>query len=483
MAAYDAGDRTGAFVAAVGPAVESAIVHWDGEGWSREPVEVPVESQARFEIVAISATGADNAWMTARKDVAANRGVSLFERTTEGGTARWVERGIGETLFTNRADTDRGIDEVQVLGDSAQSLTATPDGVWVDGSLRAAAGGGQTHTFTLFFDTRSARATCPGRGVTRSTLSPSGSAHSRSACGCRAWRDTAASPGRVTGSGPGSSRTRSIWTATPRRTGAPICGSTDALRADARRGRPLSLGRAFTSADEGWLEGPVHITREPEPEGLRDSWPVSARAPLAAIATEPGRTPGDLGAGALAAGPDGTVLRYQPGQGWIREFLLSSSGTVVRGALRGVAWPEPARAHAVGDLGTMWMWRRETGLWERDPGAPIGYEANLMDIAFQPGNPDRGYAVGKGGALLSYEKGWIQQPLPGGFSRRTSLRSRSPGPRRSWPRAATCWSTMAAGGGWTRTHAGCWARCRARRSCSRSPDCLTAAPWRPGKRW
>ncbi len=36
--------------------------------------------------------------------------------------------------------------------------------------------------------------------------------------------------------------------------------------------------------------------------------------------------------------------------------------------LRGVAWPEPGRAHAVGDLGAMWLWRAETGLWERDPG-------------------------------------------------------------------------------------------------------------------
>jgi len=62
------------------------------------------------------------------------------------------------------------------------------------------------------------------------------------------------------------------------------------------------------------------------------------------------------------------------------------------------------------------MWRRETGLWERDPGAPIGFEGNLMDVAFAPGDAYRGYAVGKGGVLLRYDKTWIQEPLPDGFA-------------------------------------------------------------------
>ena len=416
VAAYDAGDRTGAFVAAVGPAVESAILHWDGEAWSREAVEVPDESQARFEIVAISATAAGNAWMTARKDVASGRGVTLFERVTEGGAPRWVERGIGETPFTNRSDADRGLDEVQVLGDSAQSLTATSDGVWVDGALRAAAGGGETHTFTLFVDTRSEPINVTGSWCDAIDT------FSERVCAQPLGVRLSGLAGYRSFAWPGDGFGSRIVTNALDPDGDSETNRGTYLRLDGTRfermpgaGGHFRAGGAFASPDEGWLEGPVHITREPEPEGLRDSWPVSGRAPLAAIATEAGRAPGDLGAGALAAGPDGTVLRYQPGQGWTREFLLSSSGTVVRSALRGVAWPEASRAHAVGDLGTMWMWRRETGLWERDPGAPIGYEANLMDVAFEPGNPDRGYAVGKGGALMSYEKGWIQQPLPGGF--------------------------------------------------------------------
>ena len=61
------------------------------------------------------------------------------------------------------------------------------------------------------------------------------------------------------------------------------------------------------------------------------------------------------------------------------------------------------------------MWRSETGLWERDPGAPIGFDAHLMDVAFDPADPQRGYAVGRSGTLLRYGKSWEQDQLPAGF--------------------------------------------------------------------
>ena len=72
------------------------IVH-DGQ----QTLTVPVDWSSDGTL---SATGAGNAWMTARKDAAAGRGVSLFERTTEGGVARWVEHGIGERAVVQGAD-------------------------------------------------------------------------------------------------------------------------------------------------------------------------------------------------------------------------------------------------------------------------------------------------------------------------------------------------------------------------------------------
>src|SRR5262249_8250591 len=142
-------------------------------------------------------------------------------------------------------------------------------------------------------------------------------------------------------------------------------------------------GAAFSSATDGWLGGPVHIAAGPRPDHLR-AWPVALRAPLTAAVSAPGQPTGSIDSAALAVGGDGAVARCTPGSGWQREFLLTASGSVARPLLRGVAWPEPNRAHAVGDLGSMWMWRGETGLWEKDPAAPIGFEGNLMGVAFQP---------------------------------------------------------------------------------------------------
>ena len=66
----------------------------------------------------------------------------------------------------------------------------------------------------------------------------------------------------------------------------------------------------------------------------------------------------------------------------------------------------------------MWTWRAETGLWEKDPAAPLdGFQGNLDGIAFDPSDPALGYAVGQSGVLLEYGKSWTQQEeLPSGFT-------------------------------------------------------------------
>ncbi len=40
----------------------------------------------------------------------------------------------------------------------------------------------------------------------------------------------------------------------------------------------------------------------------------------------------------------------------------------------------------------------------------MNFRGNLLGVAFQPGNPTRGYAVGEQGVLLSYGKTWTQEP-------------------------------------------------------------------------
>jgi len=412
VSAFEENDRTGAFFAPVGLPVEDAVIHYDGQAFTREQVVRPAGSDASFQVLAIDATSLSNAWMLAKPADGLNRGVVLFERVVQAGTPRWVERDLGAPVFAARDTAGAGVSAVAPLGGSADPLTVTAGGVWIDAGLQA--GDGADYTATLYFD--------PASG-----------------------------PGRVSGS----------WCDAPGAAGGPLCdhplgarlstktgyrsfawagdgfGSriiTNALGSegdeDANRGTYLSLqgatfsrmpgaggnrrpSGAFASPTEGWLEGPVHITRSPEVGRLR-KWPVSLRAPLASVAAEPLRPGGALGSQALAVGGDGGVARFLPGRGWTREFLLSASGSVARPMLRGVAWPEPGRAYAVGDLGTMWLWRADTGLWEKDPAAPIGGEANLMSVAFAPGDPQRGYAVGKDGTLLRYGKSWTQESLPPG---------------------------------------------------------------------
>ena len=41
----------------------------------------------------------------------------------------------------------------------------------------------------------------------------------------------------------------------------------------------------------------------------------------------------------------------------------------------------------------------------------------MLDVEFDPGAPERGYAVGRAGTLLRYDKTWTQESLPAGFER------------------------------------------------------------------
>ena len=58
----------------------------------------------------------------------------------------------------------------------------------------------------------------------------------------------------------------------------------------------------------------------------------------------------------------------------------------------------------------MWLWRAETGLWEKDPATPLNFRGNMLGIAFDPEPPSLGYAVGQQGVLLRFGKTWTQEP-------------------------------------------------------------------------
>jgi hypothetical protein len=393
--------------AGAGASVGPAVLRLDGSGWTREPLCADagggtlVDPAAGTSVVALGATSPTNAWALA---TVPGQPPLLFQRETHGGGAVvWVARQPPSWLFGAGAPL-AGAGAVSVR----HALTVTSQGVWVDARL-----GGNGDASLLVSASTPAD---PAHGVLGIWCYP------QAVCGAGAGSlaaplpaghyDSAAWPG----AGAGDPGTR-IVTGLDDGALLRVQGAGDFQRVPGAGGSVVASA-AFATPQEGWEatggEQLIHVTSAPVASALTP-WPAPFRRPLLAIATEAGATPGDAGTGALAVGDQGEVARYTPGQGWAPEFLLSGSGTRATPRLRGVAWPEPGRAYAVGDGGAMWLWQSATGLWEPDPGVPLDFHGNLTGIAFAPGSATRGWAVGKQGVLLRYDKTWTQEPPPAGL--------------------------------------------------------------------
>jgi hypothetical protein len=416
-AAIESSGHTEAYFGALGRAQDTTVIRWSGTQFSREPVELPSTYKGSFAIVALAGSSPQNLYLLGKASSESGLGMMLFKRVEpEAGKFEWKPVELGAALFAQAATPSESVSGVAPLPSPAQGLTVSDQGVWIDGNLQAPGGGAHGYDFTLYYDIAEGRVSaswCDAHTTGGEALCthPFGAGFGRLA-GYRSFAFD----------GPGFGSRIVTNPLQPGGEDATNMGSYLSLEGTTFTRMPGAgpddaPGGAFYSPTDGWLEGPVQITSTPVPQRLA-SWPVSARAPFTAIAPAPGTPLGDTNAQALAVGADGVVARYTPGQGWQREFLLTGSGAVSSPTLRAVAWPEPNRAYAVGDLGAMWVWRAETGLWEKDPAAPpAGTHADLMGIAFDPNNPARGYAVGLGGVLWRYDKTWTQEPLPEPFQK------------------------------------------------------------------
>ncbi|HXB65694.1 MAG TPA: hypothetical protein VNV42_12565 [Solirubrobacteraceae bacterium] len=415
------------------------VLFYDGHAWSREPICDQTETAGTgcaapphgFKVLGIGASSPQNAWLLAQGG-SPSEGIVLFSRETAGKEPRWIKHPLGSVgshpgeagwLGGQYAQPELSFEgfHQETVGVSVsppangQPLTVTSQGIWIDGRLTVEAQhlAQQSDSFTLYYGVGEGRVSASwckpppeaGPQVAQLCTHPLESNLPEGPYRSFAWSGEGFGERVITGLGDGVSLT--------------LRGDafTSVLGIGGASG--AAAGAAFASPEEGWQAdadgGPLtRLTTSPEPDRLQ-SWPVPFKHPLTAIAAQPGTTPGDLGAQALAVGDEGEVARYLPGQGWQPETLLNSLGAAqTKGVeLRGVAWPTTTRAYALGTKGQMWLWRAETGLWEQDPARPPNlYLANFTGIAFDPARPGRGYAIGQQGVLLCYGKTWQQEPLP-----------------------------------------------------------------------
>ncbi len=426
VAPLDEGQHAGALVVPVNRGsggTETGVLHWDGalKEWTREPIEAPEV----FRVLAIGASSPSDAWLLAQLS-AGSSDVSLFRRTPGAGGkggGSWqpvtVVPGGKPAGALTVPDPHPGQPGAPFAVPGApnavqsQTLTVTGSGVWIDGERTDAAGGVPV---TMYFKPGGEGLSgelqaswCnftgpPGEACTHPLPESLSNGHGRSI----AWADPNTPGGFgqrvITGLGEGVSLRLEGETFT----------RVLALGASESSDVGGTYGAAYSNPREGWLGNqllPVHVTGNPAANRLT-SYPVPFRHALAAIAAQPHAPVGALTSQALAVGDVGEVARFIPGEGWQPESLLSAGGRAERPHLRAVAWPTSTRAYAVGQEGEMWLWRGETGLWERDPATPINFRGDLLGIAFDPANPSRGYAIGQQGVLLRYGKSWTQEALP-----------------------------------------------------------------------
>jgi hypothetical protein len=408
------GGHAGAFVVPVdegGERIEGSVLHWDGEHWSREQIEVPAASNKEFTVLALAASSPTEAWLLAKLSSNYPAGAVGLYRRHVGAKGEAVWRAVATTpggeaggpleVPTSASPVQFSIPQAT----QSQILTATSGGLWVDGVRTDS-----QDSVTMFV-----RATGEASAQVASAWCAGGSP----ACAGTLPAQLPSSGGRSF-AWPGAGFGERVLTGLPAGMSLRFEPGENSFRAVAALGGSPTedvggaFGAAFASPREGWLgqaQLPVHLTTQPLPSQLTN-WPVPFRHALLALAPQPGAPVGAPGSQALAVGDRGEIARYQPGSGWLPESLgIGKSHPTPR--LRAVAWPRPGRAYAVGDEGAMWLWRGETGLWEPDPAAPLNFQGNLLGVAFDPANPARGYAVGESGVLLKYGKSWQQESFPG----------------------------------------------------------------------
>ncbi len=326
------GGKVGALVVPTGVAhLDEAVLHWNGESWSRETIELPASSSSQLEVLAISASSPDNAWLLARLAGEA-RHIALFRRNTGPATPDWQPVALKPGGEAAEALELAGETLDEPGNAQSQLLTATSSGLWIDGLLHSSRA-----SATLYF-------------------SPEGQSASGTVTGswCKATAAVAVSfcsGGHALPQALPTDYSRSFaWPGSGGEGERIVTGLGDGqlLRFG---GGSFSLVNSLGGEAGTSTEQPL---RAPPTDGsAKKSCPCTSAPPtwragfsrgrcrsvfaLTALAPEPGAPVGAETSEALAVGDNGEVARYHPGEGWFRKPCPVPAARVRR---RGCApWP------------------------------------------------------------------------------------------------------------------------------------------------
>ena len=301
-------------------------LHYDGERWTREPVERPgrlgrrlpdprARRRRRRQRVGCSARGRPRARRAA---------IVLLEREAAGRAAVGRARPRRDAVRAARHARAGHRRASAPLGGAGAAAHRHRDGVWIDGALD-----GRRRRARLHALLRRRRRRHVDRLVVRRRRSATRAAAaraSRAGVGYRSFAWAGAGFGDADRHEP--ARRRAATTEDePRHLPAPRRATTF-VRMPGGGGNFRPSG-AFALRRRGLARGAgADLRGQPRPSACaRGRSRCARRSPTsAAAAGQPRRARSD--AQALAAGLDGGVARYLPGAGWTREFLLSSSGAV-----------------------------------------------------------------------------------------------------------------------------------------------------------
>ena len=313
---------------ASGPEVsEYGVLHWDGQRWTREQIEIPGENKKGFRVLAIGASSPANAWLLGQLPAG---GVALFRRHGEG------KQGEGEASWKPVAPSTGGVagEALSAEGDpfsvagmgqaptvKAQILTVTEQGVWIDGERT------DVHAdLTMFFTPEGQDS---GRVSATWCNLPAGAAAASRACRYGLPEELPDGTARsFAWADPSTLYGQRVITGLPEDVSLRLEGNSFKRVLALGAHESNELGAAFSEPREGWLgdaELPVHLTLHPAASQL-EPYPVPFRYALLAIAPQPGAPVGALSSQALAVGNNGEVARYMPGEGWQPESLIGAGG-------------------------------------------------------------------------------------------------------------------------------------------------------------